>query len=64
MTERDWKIFRENNDIQVKSSSVKVPIPLRNWKESEFFDIIRENLFNMGFKIPSAIQMQAIPIGM
>ena len=31
MTDRDWKIFREDNDIQVKGN--RVPNPIRNWQE-------------------------------
>jgi ATP-dependent RNA helicase DDX23/PRP28 len=31
MSERDWRIFREDNDIQVKGN--KIPNPIRNWKE-------------------------------
>lgn len=33
MTERDWRIFREDNDIQTRGS--RIPQPLRNWDENE-----------------------------
>lgn len=38
MSERDWRIFREDNDIQIKGSSSSTgvmgcPKPLRKWNE-------------------------------
>ena len=33
MTERDWRIFREDNDIFIKGG--KVPHPLRSWDEGK-----------------------------
>ena len=38
MTDRDWRIFRENNDITVKSNGLPVPNPLRDWKDAELPD--------------------------
>ncbi len=36
MTERDWRIFREDYAIAIKGGSV--PHPIRNWKEAgEYF---------------------------
>lgn len=32
MTERDWRIFREDKDIMIKGG--RVPIPIREWKDS------------------------------
>ncbi len=32
MTERDWRIFREDYAIAIKGGSV--PHPIRNWKEA------------------------------
>ena len=31
MTERDWRIFRENNDMMAKGG--RIPNPIRNWDE-------------------------------
>ena len=31
MTERDWRIFRENNDISVRGQ--RIPNPIRKWEE-------------------------------
>ena len=42
MTERDWRIFKEDYNISVKGG--RVPPPLRNWKEAaipkEIYDVI------------------------
>ena len=63
MSERDWRIFREDNDIQIKGS--KCPNPIRNWDEVKgLSSSVRENIAKHGFKHPRPIQMQAIPIGM
>jgi hypothetical protein len=35
MTERDWRIFKENNQIIVKGFGTNVPKPIRNWKDLE-----------------------------
>ena len=68
MSERDWRIIRENYDIRVKGG--KAPPPMRNFRESPFgvptihpalLDAI-ENI--MRYKEPSPIQRQAIPIGL
>ena len=63
MTERDWRIFREDNDIQIKSG--QCPNPIRDWSEIEeiLSDQVRDNLQFNGFSKPMPIQMQAIPIG-
>lgn len=31
MTQRDWRIFREDNDIIIKGG--RVPVPIREWNE-------------------------------
>ena len=63
MTERDWRIFREDYNISTKGGSV--PAPLRNWDEANFppvlLNVIREVV---GYKEPTPIQRQAIPIGL
>ena len=33
MMERDWRIFREDNDIIIKGG--KVPKPIREWEEHQ-----------------------------
>ena len=40
-----------------------VPHPIRSWSESNLPDFILNAIEDMGYKAPSGIQMQAIPIG-
>ncbi|XP_055593432.1 probable ATP-dependent RNA helicase DDX23 [Uranotaenia lowii] len=62
MTERDWRIFREDYNITIKGG--KIPNPFRNWKESGFPKEILEIIDKVGYKDPTPIQRQAIPIGL
>ena len=63
MSERDWRIFREDNEIYIKGG--QCPNPVRSWREVEGVpDVIRENLKANNYVKPTAIQMQALPIGM
>ena len=48
MTERDWKIFRENNDILVKGG--RVPVPLRSWEDVDSLpSFLDHNLEESGY---------------
>ncbi|KAK4058475.1 mRNA splicing protein prp28 [Microbotryomycetes sp. JL221] len=62
MRERDWRIFRE--DFAIAARGGNIPLPLRTWSEStipqQLLDVIEE----IGYKEPSPIQRQAIPIGL
>lgn len=63
MTDRDWKIFREDNNILIKSNFSSVPNPIRNWKEAN----LNKELYNIlknSFPNPTPIQKQSIPIGL
>eukprot|EP00347_Sterkiella_histriomuscorum_P020962 403335789 len=63
MTERDWKIFREDYDIMRKGG--RIPNPVRSWDEIEnLHPILRDNISECGYPRPMPIQMQTIPIGM
>lgn len=62
MTERDWRIFREDYNITIKGG--KIPEPIRNWKESGIQKEVLEIIDKIGYKEPTPIQRQAIPIGM
>ena len=62
MTERDWRIFREDHDIIIKGG--RVPNPIRSWEESTLPDYILEAIRIAGYKKPSAIQIQGISIGL
>jgi ATP-dependent RNA helicase DDX23/PRP28 len=60
MTERDWRIFKEDYSISVKGTNV--PHPLRNWKESTIPSPILKVIDQIGYRDPTPIQRQAIPI--
>lgn len=62
MTERDWRIFREDYNITIKGG--KIPNPIRSWKEGGFQTEIMEIINKVGYKSPTPIQRQAIPIGL
>ncbi|KAJ1606814.1 putative snRNP U5 [Cryptosporidium canis] len=62
MGERDWKIFREDYSINVRGTDV--PNPIRNWRDCYALDIQRELIRNIGYDMPTPIQMQCIPIGL
>lgn len=42
----------------------KIPDPIRNWKESGIQKELLEIIEKVGYKEPTPIQRQAIPIGM
>ena len=78
MKDRDWRIFREDFSISARgpfsvqvyfllSKSVvggHIPHPLRSWTESSIPPLILECIEKIGYKDPSPIQRQAIPIGL
>jgi len=65
MDERDWRIFREDHQIATKGG--KVPLPMRGWRDADptrqLPDDLLEVIDRVGYKKPSPIQMQCIPIG-
>ncbi|KAG6903210.1 mRNA splicing protein prp28 [Termitomyces sp. Mi166 len=62
MKDRDWRIFREDFSISARGGSI--PHPLRSWNESAIPPAILECIEKIGYKEPSPIQRQAIPIGL
>jgi ATP-dependent RNA helicase DDX23/PRP28 len=62
MKERDWRIFRE--DFSISARGGQIPHPLRSWAESTIPELILEVIDKVGYKEPSPIQRQAIPIGL
>jgi len=64
MTSRDWRIFRENHNIVCKGG--KAPPPLRNFRDGNLLhpSLVRALFENMGYRDPTPIQRQAIPIGL
>jgi len=79
MKERDWRIFREDFSISARGTlfpsdgSTKlirtpqggqIPFPLRSWEESSIPAPLLDVIASIGYKEPSPIQRQAIPIGL
>lgn len=62
MKERDWRIFREDFSIAARGGSI--PLPMRYWHESAIPDQLQDIIASVGYEQPSAIQRQAIPIGL
>ncbi|KAJ7540411.1 hypothetical protein O6H91_10G013600 [Diphasiastrum complanatum] len=62
MTERDWRIFREDFNISYKGS--RIPRPMRNWEEGSLSSELLKAVYKAGYKKPSPIQMAAIPLGL
>ncbi|KAH9981240.1 P-loop containing nucleoside triphosphate hydrolase protein [Lactifluus volemus] len=62
MKERDWRIFRE--DFSIAARGGNIPHPLRSWGESAIPKQILAVIDQIGYKEPSPIQRQAIPIGL
>lgn len=63
MTERDWRIFKEDFDIRVGGG--RAPRPLRFWKEAGLRDeLLATVVDDLGFEEPSPIQRQAIPVSL
>ncbi|SPO28125.1 probable U5 snRNP 100 kD protein [Ustilago trichophora] len=62
MKERDWRIFREDFGISARGGNI--PKPLRSWRESSIPASILSTIEEVGYKEPSPIQRQAIPIGL
>ncbi|KAJ3738868.1 P-loop containing nucleoside triphosphate hydrolase protein [Lentinula detonsa] len=62
MKERDWRIFRE--DFSISARGGQIPHPLRSWEESDIPRPILDVIETIGYKEPSPIQRQAIPIGL
>ncbi|KAH7648890.1 hypothetical protein FG379_001259 [Cryptosporidium bovis] len=61
ITERGWKIFREDNSINVKGQNVVNPI--RNWNDCIYIGVNVDLVKNIKYDKPTPIQMQCIPIG-
>jgi len=62
MKDRDWRIFREDFSIAARGGSI--PLPMRYWHESSIPANIQQIIGEVGYAEPSAIQRQAIPIGL
>jgi len=62
MTERDWRILKE--DFNIQTTGGKMPNPLRSWSESSLPTKLKRALQSAGYDTPTPIQRAAVPIGM
>jgi ATP-dependent RNA helicase DDX23/PRP28 len=62
MTPRDWRILREDFNISTRGGNI--PNPIRYWTESGIPTPLVRIIDLLGYKEPTAIQRQAIPVGM
>ena len=62
MKDRDWRILKE--DFGIAARGGLIPPPLRGWRESTIPEKILDVVDEIGYKEPSPIQRQAIPIGL
>lgn len=62
MKERDWRIFKEDFNIQIKGTSCANPI--RSWSEANFPTIILSVIAKSGYSEPTSIQKATIPIAL
>ena len=62
MTERDWRIFREDHNITTRGG--RLPTPMRSWSEAAMPSEIVRAIQKVGYDKPSPIQMASIPIGL
>ena len=63
MTERDWRIFREDFNISYKGAA-RAALPMRSWSESTLPPDLMQAVATAGYVKPSPIQMAAIPLGL
>ncbi|XP_046359040.2 probable ATP-dependent RNA helicase DDX23 [Haliotis rufescens] len=62
MSQRDWLTFKTDHKIRCKGEGI--PCPLRSWNDLSVPKLIREFIDKRGYKKPTPIQMQSIPIGL
>ncbi len=54
LTEREWRIFREDHDIMIKGG--RIPNPIRFWDEIEDMnESLKDNISSSGYKRPMPI---------
>ena len=69
MTDRDWRIFREDYEIVTKGNmrhpaTGKRILPFRFWYESDLPEAILDTIRKVGYERPTGVQMQCIPLGL
>lgn len=53
MTERDWRIFKEDYNIQTKGG--KIPNPIRKWKEAGLSTELLGIIDKLGYKVENVM---------
>lgn len=66
MTDRDWRIMKQDTKIALRGSSdkAKLPNPLRKWSEAELTDSMEDLVVRMGFRFPTPTQQTLIPLSL
>ncbi|KAL2621551.1 hypothetical protein R1flu_001756 [Riccia fluitans] len=64
MTEKDWRIFKEDLNISYKKCKTSIPHPMRSWNEGSLSPELLIAVAKAGYKKPSPIQMATVPIGL
>lgn len=49
MTDRDWRIFREDFNITIKGGNI--PRPVRSWDEASISKAVRDVIKSVGYKV-------------
>lgn len=62
MSDRDWRIFREDFDISTKGNYTESMI--RYWNESTIPEAVIKHIKQLNYKDPTPIQRAAIPLGL
>lgn len=62
MMHRDWRIFKEDFNIVTKGGNI--PNGIRSWAELDIQPEVMKVISDIGYKEPTPIQRQAIPIGL
>jgi ATP-dependent RNA helicase DDX23/PRP28 len=69
MDPRDWRIFREDNEISTKGNmrhpgTGKQILPFRYWPESNMPQEVLAAIKKAGYERPTGVQMMCIPLGL
>ena len=62
MTDRDWRIFKE--DFNINTSGGVMPAPIRHWHESGLPAELLSTIKRLNYAQPTPIQRQAIPLAL
>eukprot|EP00916_Digyalum_oweni_P005141 GHVL01009093.1.p1 GENE.GHVL01009093.1~~GHVL01009093.1.p1 ORF type:complete len:369 (+),score=52.95 GHVL01009093.1:46-1152(+) len=65
MTEEESEIIRKEKQITLLGQSTKkIPKPIRTFEEASFPDYVLDELYKLGFKEPTPIQVQGWPVAL